>query len=189
MKCSSYVLLFAFFYIVLADDETYKNVRCLVCRSVVEEIENIIQKVDPRKKVDVGSYRLDSKGNQKQKSVPYARSEVHLTEVMETVCNKMDDYVKATYKTSGELTLLRLVTEDGKMNSLMSEVDIVQDSDLNKSLKFYCEGIVEEYEDNFLKLFAKDVANIDIKLCSDDIHLCSQTEPDDDYEFEDKDEL
>nr|CAD7589835.1 unnamed protein product [Timema genevievae] len=121
--------------------------------------------------------------------VPYARSEVHLTEVMETVCNKMDDYVKATYKTSGELTLLRLVTEDGKMNSLMSEVDIVQDSDLNKSLKFYCEGIVEEYEDNFLKLFAKDVANIDIKLCSDDIHLCSQTEPDDDYEFEDKDEL
>nr|CAD7400896.1 unnamed protein product [Timema poppensis] len=160
-----------------------------ICRSVVEEIENIIQKVDPRKKVDVGSYRLDSKGNQKQKSVPYARSEVHLTEVMETVCNKMDDYVKATYKTSGELTLLRLVTDDGKMNSLMSEVDIVQDSDLNKSLKFYCEGIVEEYEDNFLKLFAKDVANIDIKLCSDDIHLCSQTEPDDDYEFEDKDEL
>jgi hypothetical protein len=49
----------------------------------------------------------------------------------------MDDYVRATYKTSGELTLLRLIGADGQMNPDLSHVDIVQDSDLNKSLKFY----------------------------------------------------
>jgi hypothetical protein len=69
--------------------------------------------------------------------VSYARSEMHLTEVLETICNKMDDYVRATYKTSGELTLLRLIGADGQMNPDLSHVDIVQDSDLNKSLKFY----------------------------------------------------
>jgi hypothetical protein len=40
-----------------------------VCRSVVEEIDNIIQKVDPKRTMEVGSYRLDSMGNQKQKTV------------------------------------------------------------------------------------------------------------------------
>jgi hypothetical protein len=49
----------------------------------------------------------------------------------------MDDYVRATYKTSGELVLLRLIGADGQMNPDLSHVDIIQDSDLNKSLKFY----------------------------------------------------
>ena len=69
--------------------------------------------------------------------VPYARSETHLSDVFDSVCNKMDDYVRATYKTSGELTLLRLIGPDGQMNPDLSKVDIVQDGDLNKSLKFY----------------------------------------------------
>jgi len=69
--------------------------------------------------------------------VLYARSEMYLTEVLETVCSKMDDYIRATYKTSGELTLLRLIGPDGQMNPDLGHVDIVQDSDLNKSLKFY----------------------------------------------------
>ncbi|XP_063217584.1 protein seele [Bacillus rossius redtenbacheri] len=183
------VLYFLLFVFVSVSADQSKQLRCLVCRHVVDEIDNIIQKVDPKKKVSVGGYRLDSNGNQKQKSVPFARSEMHLTEVMETVCDKMDDYVRGTYKTSGELTVLRLITEDGKMNPLLSEVDLIQDSDLNKSLKFYCEGIVEEFEDNILRLFGKDAKNIDIKLCTDEAALCSQTEPDDDYTFEEKEEL
>ncbi|XP_067003665.1 protein seele [Anabrus simplex] len=182
-------VIFMLFHCISAEVDS-KDLRCLVCRAVVEEIENIIQKVDPRKKVDVGSYRLDSDGNQKHKTVPYARSEVHLTEVMDTVCNKMDDYVRATYKSSGELTILKLITEAGTMNPDMSRVDIIQDSDLNKSLKFYCDGIVEENDDAILKFFGKNEENIDIKLCTDYAKLCSQSISDhEDYEFEAKDEL
>lgn len=40
-----------------------------MCRSVVEEIDSAIQKIDPKRTVEVGSYRLDSMGNQKQKTV------------------------------------------------------------------------------------------------------------------------
>ncbi|KAG8228841.1 hypothetical protein J437_LFUL008337 [Ladona fulva] len=165
-----------------------KDVKCLVCRKVVEEIENIIDKVSPSKTVEVGSYRLDSEGNQRQKTIPYARSVVHLTEVLENVCKKFEDYVKATYKASGDLTILKLIDDNGKMNPEMSKVDVVPDADLNKSLKFYCEGIVEEYEDDFIKLFGAAEENIDVIVCADRANYCDIELPED-YNFEDKDEL
>lgn len=60
-----------------------------------------------------------------------------MTDVMETVCEKMDDYVKATYKSNGDLTLLKMVDDSGKMHPDMGIVDFIQDGDLNKSLKYY----------------------------------------------------
>lgn len=49
----------------------------------------------------------------------------------------MDDYAKAHYKKTGRFTLLRMMTREGGMNPEMSEVDFVQDGDLNKSLKHF----------------------------------------------------
>lgn len=69
--------------------------------------------------------------------VPLARSEVHISDVLDGICEKMSDYVRATYKSNGRLTILNLVTPSGGMNPEMSKVDIIQDGDLNKSLKFY----------------------------------------------------
>lgn len=48
----------------------------------------------------------------------------------------MDDYAKAKYKTTGRLTVLKFMI-DGGMNPEVSNVDFVQDGDLNKSLKHY----------------------------------------------------
>lgn len=49
----------------------------------------------------------------------------------------MDDYAKARYKESRELTILKFTTESGGMNPEMSAVDFVQDGDLNKSLEHF----------------------------------------------------
>ncbi|XP_046399704.1 protein seele [Ischnura elegans] len=186
---SSFWVIIFFLHIgasVLASDP--KVLKCLVCRKVVEEVEREIATVSPTKTIEVGSFRLDPHGNQKQKTVPYARSTVHLSEVLENICQKFSDYVKATYKSSGDLTILKLIDENGKMNSEMAEVDIVPDADLNKSLKFYCEGIVEEYEDDFLKHFAVDDKDVDIKLCSGVANLCDVSN-NEDYVFEDREDL
>lgn len=48
----------------------------------------------------------------------------------------MEDYVKATYKSNGKFTLLKMIVDD-KMNPESSLVDFVQDGDLNKSLGHY----------------------------------------------------
>lgn len=56
---------------------------------------------------------------------------------MDTICEKMDDYARATSKKTGELKLVKLMLDEGGMNPEISNVDLIQDSDLNKSLKFH----------------------------------------------------
>lgn len=180
-----FVILFFVYCICLirCQEIDPKELKCLVCQRLVELMEQDIEKVDPKKKVDVGSFRIDHKGDQKNKVVEYRRSEVYLTELMEQICNKMEDHVRGRMKTDGRLIIFPLVSESGQMNPIMSEVDVIQDSDLNKSLKFYCEAILEENDDAFIKAFSVPDSAVDIKICSQEAKLCGHTLHDD-YEFE-----
>lgn len=49
----------------------------------------------------------------------------------------MDDYAKARMKDTRKLIVLKMMTEQGTMNSMMSAVDFVYDGDLNKSLEHF----------------------------------------------------
>lgn len=167
-----------------------KEVKCLVCKASMTEMELAVAKIDPRKKIDVGDYRLDTTGDsKKKKTILYAKSEMYLTELMETVCDRMDDYAKARYKKNGRPTVLKMMTEFG-MNPEMSEVDFVQEGDLNKSLKHLCLEIVEDQEEAILKLFMQEgtVKDTDIKLCSEIAQICNEQPIEDDYEYEGSDE-
>lgn len=150
----------------------YHELKCLVCTRLVEEIQKNVSKVDSSLTINVGGFRLDSHGNYVEKPVPYTKSEVFLTEVMENVCNKMEDYVRARFKKTGKLTVIPLITGDGKMNPIMSQVDVVQDSDLNKSLKYYCQDIADEHDEIFVKEFATEQDDIVSQICGEQTHLC-----------------
>ena len=63
--------------------------------------------------------------------------------VVETVCKGFEDYAQAKYKSSGEPTIIRLMTHEGNMSPLMSQVDMVPDEDLNTKLKFYVSIILK----------------------------------------------
>jgi len=165
-----------------------KSLNCLVCKAIVEEVEAAINKVDPSKKVEVGTFRLNGDGTQTRRLIPFARSQEHLTEVVDNVCKGFEDYAQAKYKSSGEPTIIRLMTHEGNMNPLMSQVDMIPDDDLNTKLKFYCENIVEEMEETLLEMFATEGENQDIELCSKRSKYCEPVVIQDDYEFE-KEEL
>merc|ERR1712001_11237 len=110
---------------------------------------------DPTKKVDTGSWRLSADGKNQRQIIPYGRSQTHLTEVAETVCKEnFEEYAQAKWKKTGKPTIIRLQTHTGNMNPDMGKVDIVPDENLNKSLKFHCESIVEEAEGDLLEVFA-----------------------------------
>ncbi|CAH2282036.1 canopy homolog 1 [Pelobates cultripes] len=65
---------------------------CGACRALVDELLYEIRKVNPKKTVEVGSFRISPDGTQEKNKVPLAKSEQYLTELIESICEKMDDY-------------------------------------------------------------------------------------------------
>ena len=157
-----------------------KELRCLVCKATIDELDIQVKRIDPNRKIEIGSYRIDSTGNAKQKIISEAKSEVHLSELADKVCSKMDDYIRATWKDSGKLTILKLITENGQMNTDMSLVDVIQDDDLNKSLQYYCEGVMEEHEDSIIDHFKNESDNIAYEVCTREANYCTDTYPESD---------
>ncbi|XP_076641136.1 canopy family protein seele isoform X2 [Halictus rubicundus] len=141
-------------------------------RSTIKEIEAELAKIDPTIEIDVGNYRLDADGNIVTKKVFLAQSEIQIHDVLDNICEKMSDYVRATYKSNGELTILNLMGPAGGMNPEVAKVDIIQDGDLNKSLKYNCESIVEEFEDAIISLFVHKADDTKYQLCTNIAKLC-----------------
>lgn len=155
-----------------------KQVKCLTCQATVDEIRKAQSKVDPKKKAEVKSGRFQLDGNTSGQLIEFRKSEQYLTELFEGdegICKVMDDYAKAKYKSDGSLTVLKMMTESGGMNPLMSEVDFVQDQDLNKSLKHYCLEILDEYDELFLEYFMADSlpTNLVDEICNERTKLCA----------------
>ena len=48
-----------------------ETLNCLVCKALVEEVEAAINKIDPAKKVEVGSHRLNGDGTQSKRLVSF----------------------------------------------------------------------------------------------------------------------
>lgn len=75
---------------------------------------------------------------------------------------------------------------------MMSEVDFVQDNDLNKSLKHFCLEVLEDNEIPALKFFMEDGLdkNLGDKLCRESAKYClEKEEADSEEDYEDRDEL
>lgn len=96
----------------------------------------MIKKTNPGAIFSKSSYRID---DPVVKSKPLVKSETYLTEAMEDACKKMDNYVRAWYRNTQELTLMNLMDGDNEnqMNPDVSEVEFVQDGDLNRSLPHF----------------------------------------------------
>lgn len=62
---------------------------------------------------------------------------MHISDTLDDICQKMNDYVRAIKKYNKKLTIFNLMTPSGGMNPQMSKVDVIHDGDLNKSLEFY----------------------------------------------------
>ncbi|CAI2348129.1 unnamed protein product [Caenorhabditis sp. 36 PRJEB53466] len=70
-----------------------QSLECGACSLLVTHFEMKIAAVDPNKKIEVGSFRVSPTGEQKGlKEIGYARSESHLTEIIEHVCDEAKQY-------------------------------------------------------------------------------------------------
>ena len=69
--------------------------------------------------------------------VPFARSQIHLLELTEKICENFEEYAQAKWKSNGKPTIIRITNPDGNMNPDFGKVDVVPDEDLNTKLKFH----------------------------------------------------
>lgn len=150
-----------------------KTLYCSVCRALVEEVSGRIGDVDPKKVVQIGSFRVDPHGNQKLVQKQYARSEVHLTEIFEDVCRSMSDYVEITTD-DGMRSVVRQRSRAGVgMDLKNAKFNPNNDS----KLRFYCDLLVEDYEDEMISLFRRDnLPSIETAVCGDIASACTEEE-------------
>merc|ERR1712166_500567 len=70
---------------VTSDDQ----INCGACKGLFDEIDYLVSKVPDYASIDTGSQREWGKDSKKKS---YARSEVHLYEVLEVACHQMENY-------------------------------------------------------------------------------------------------
>lgn len=145
-----------------------QDVRCGACRALVDEMEWAISQVDPKKTVQTGSFRINPDGSQSVREIPLARSEGNLLDLMESVCARMEDYGEVV-DDSERKTYVRVKSRTGEGLDL-SEAKL--DSRVTSSLKFACETIVEQHEDELIEFFSHELENVKDHLCSKRTDLC-----------------
>uniref|UniRef100_A0AC35FT34 DUF3456 domain-containing protein n=1 Tax=Panagrolaimus sp. PS1159 TaxID=55785 RepID=A0AC35FT34_9BILA len=175
------VLFFINYFIgVLSTEET--SVKCGACMLVVREFEKAIKAIDPKKMTTVGSFRVDPKGNQKGLvEIPFARSEAHLQDVLEDVCEKTKKYTQTIHPVTGKKTYIHeeIIVEykriPGMSNKLHSAcIDFVDDND-SEIIKFMQK---EEVEDPL-----RDLCHEKLGICTSvDVSPFPDPTPSDDYD-------
>ncbi|XP_056653885.1 protein canopy homolog 2 isoform X2 [Monodelphis domestica] len=150
-----------------------QDLHCGACRALVDELEWEIAQVDPKKTIQMGSFRINPDGSQSFVEAPYARSEAHLTEVLERVCEQMKEYGEQADPATHRKHYVRVASR--RTSSAQPEPQpegIRIDGDIRASLKFACESIVEEYEDELIEFFSRETDNVKDRLCSKRTDLC-----------------
>lgn len=179
MRLYTAIFSVAILFVAVSAKIDPQNLRCLVCRQTFEELNRAIKGVEKWKKVDVGNFRMDASGNTMQQKVPAHRSAVYISELIDGICKKMDDYVRVYYKATGKLAIMQLITPEGGMNPDFSKTKFVADDDLNKSLEYYCERMFEDNEDEITDLYKNrpedDVMpNAEREICFDHAKYCEE---------------
>ncbi|XP_067881005.1 protein canopy homolog 2 isoform X2 [Heterodontus francisci] len=142
---------------------------CGACRALVDELDWEISQVDPAKLIETGTYVLGPDGNPVATKVPYARSEMFLIELLERVCEHMEEYGEQTDPNTHRSSYIRVLSRDGGIIDLPNTQST---ADITSNLKQACEKLAEEYEEEFIEFFSRESSNVKDQLCSKRTDLC-----------------
>uniref|UniRef100_A0A1A8Q7K4 Canopy1 n=1 Tax=Nothobranchius rachovii TaxID=451742 RepID=A0A1A8Q7K4_9TELE len=142
---------------------------CSACEAIVDELTHSISQVDPKKTISVGGFSLSPDGTMQDKKVPFARSETHLSELLDEVCSSMSDYALYQDPDTQNKRYKRFAPRDSGDSSNFPDLKNFQfdGPEASNSLKFACETLVEELEEDIIPLFSRGGVNVHEVLCSD----------------------
>ncbi|XP_033624889.1 protein canopy homolog 2-like [Asterias rubens] len=154
---------------VKRDAELY----CGACQALVDEIEFAIGEVDPKKTIEMG-FRIDPQGRQKVKKIPFAGSEVHLLDEMESVCGKLKDYAERVDPETKIKTFVRFNARNDKDTLELTHVSI--NAGISKALEVACQNIIEEHEEEIIQSITSTKLVNKENICREITGVCSESE-------------
>ncbi|ESN91699.1 hypothetical protein HELRODRAFT_165760 [Helobdella robusta] len=128
-----------------------------------------INSVDPKLRIQVGSFRIDPQGNQKLNDIPLARSEVHLYEKLEGICTNLQNYALSTTAEGGSV-YLRKVSSSGQV---ATGVNLQSFGDMGR-FEHTCHNLVEDHEEDIIPAL-QSLTNEDYHeiICIDLASVCT----------------
>ncbi|XP_035526756.1 protein canopy-1 [Morone saxatilis] len=100
--------------------------------------------------------------------VPLARSETHLSELLDGVCNSMTDYALHVDPDTQFKQYMRFAPRSSGTTEDFPDFKNFQFNgpEASNALKFACETVVEELEDDIISLFSRDTEHVHEELCN-----------------------
>ncbi|KAJ8538204.1 hypothetical protein K7X08_014744 [Anisodus acutangulus] len=144
--------------------------KCAACSAIAEELEHGLLKEKPRNHLDM-RHRLDSKGQREGKLIDYRVSELRVVELLEDLCEKMQDYTLEKVDSSTNTwikvdnwDLLKTNKQEARAHS--------------KAMSSFCGRLLEQTEDELAELIKKGsvkVGDVTKVLCEDLSNYCNGT--------------
>ena len=170
-------LLISFIIPVIVAKDSYDEKKCAACHVVVDKIENEIESTDPDELLDVESYRVDPNGKYIEKKVKYARSETHMSDIMDEVCKNFSTYIVTKHPETGETQYVNMNPggDIEKHKGFQFMMNIARSSISEKDIKDLaknCEYIIDEHEDEIIEHFKAPSEHSKEIFCEDITKLC-----------------
>uniref|UniRef100_A0AC35TTZ3 DUF3456 domain-containing protein n=1 Tax=Rhabditophanes sp. KR3021 TaxID=114890 RepID=A0AC35TTZ3_9BILA len=143
------------------------DIKCSACLMILRESEKLIQNEDPSKTLEVGSFRVDPHGNQVLKSINYARSEINVMEVTESICTKNLVYVLGEHP---------ITKKRGYIPRTSLKSSAPEESQNNYSLSTQCHELLEDYSEEIVDYLRKKEGNEEVGkgFCYTEKNFCQE---------------
>uniref|UniRef100_A0A670ZGY5 Canopy FGF signaling regulator 1 n=1 Tax=Pseudonaja textilis TaxID=8673 RepID=A0A670ZGY5_PSETE len=134
------------------------------CKALADELEYEIKKIGPRRTVNSGTFRINPDGTRGKKKIPFAKSETFLTDILENICDRMNDYKLEDDPVTKKKIFKRYAPrKDEEIYPIYKQYFFY--SDAYKPLKYACETIIEQYEDEIFSVITRESHSLADKLC------------------------
>ncbi|XP_032090466.1 protein canopy homolog 1 [Thamnophis elegans] len=151
------------------------EVFCGACKALADELEYEIKKIGPRRTVNSGTFRINPDGSRGKKKIPFAKSETFLTDILENICDRMNDYKLEDDPVTKKKIFKRYAPrKDEEIYPIYKQYFFY--SDAYKPLKYACETIIEQYEDEIFSVITRESHSLADKLCIEKSGLCQEAE-------------
>ncbi|KAG8138760.1 hypothetical protein E2320_001546 [Naja naja] len=109
------------------------------------------------------------------KYIPFAKSETFLTDILENICDRMNDYKLEDDPVTKKRIFKRYAPrKDEEIYPIYKQYFFY--SDAYKPLKYACETIIEQYEDEIFSVITRESHSLADKLCIEKSGLCREDE-------------